>query len=166
MDFDDICAVLRIKVWKALEAYDPDRWADRDGYVFMCVRNQGKDLVKRRTPEHIARDALYIEDVAPVHHDSPRENNNGIRDAFELRYLSMNGEAFDKVIEEPLRLPNTLTTNERRVLMLLYLEHRQAEIAPILGLTPSKVKACVKGIREKMADWMPEESADRQPSAV
>lgn len=154
MDFDDICQVLRIKVWKALEVYDPTRWADRDRYVFMCVRNQGKDLVKRRTPDHIARDSLMIEDVAPT------VNGNGaIRDAFELRYLSSDEEqSYMDVLEEPPMIPSTLTSNERRVLKLLYHEFRQAEMAPILKLSPSQVKGCVKGIRAKMADWAPDEA--------
>jgi RNA polymerase sigma factor (sigma-70 family) len=158
MDFDDICQVLRVAVWKALSAFD-ERKATQPihGYVFMCVRNRAKDLVKYRTPEHMARDPLLIEDVAPT------VNGNGvIRDAFELRYLSADEEqAFMSVLEEPPLVPSTLTSNERRVLKLMYHDYRQVEIAPILDLSPDQVKAAVKGIREKMADWCPEE-----PTAV
>ena len=52
MDFDDICSVLRIKVWQALVKFDPAKCrTNEEGFVFMCVRNRCKDLVKRQKPE-------------------------------------------------------------------------------------------------------------------
>lgn len=157
MDFEDICAVLRIKIWKALADYDPAKKPNRDKYVFMCLTNHVKDLlkIKSRHPE-----ALYVEDVAPT------VNGNGaIRDAFELRYLSADEDnAFMAVLDEPPNLPNTLTQNERHVLVLMYHEYKLVEIGPVLGLSLSQVKSCAKGLREKMADWEP--SAPQQPVAA
>lgn len=150
MDFEDICQVLRIAVWRALESFDGAKATQPlEGYVFMCVRNQAKDLVKRRNNGRF--DSLSIEDVAPT------VNGNGaIRDAFELRYMSHDEEqALMEVLEEPPLVPSTLTHNERRVLTLMYHRYRQVEIGPLLGLTSSQVKSAVKAIREKMADWHP-----------
>lgn len=152
MDFDDICQVFRIKVWKALEAYDPTRCrTSLEKWVFLCVRNEGKDLVKRRHPEF---DALHIEDVAPVRDIATSMPSP--RDAFEMRYLSADEDsAFEAVLNDKPHVPNTLNHNERRVLILMYNEYRQAEIGPKLNLSPGQVKTAVKGIRAKMADWCP-----------
>lgn len=166
MDFDDICQVLRVAVWRALGAFDEDRLVGKKArpheegdhacrcprclYVFMCVRNQGKDLVKRgRESRDI--NGLHIEDVAPA-----INGNGAIRDAFELRYLSADDEqVFMAVLGDPPIVPSTLSSDERRVLKLMFNDYRQAEIAPILRLSQSQVKTAVKGIRAKMADWRP-----------
>lgn len=176
MDFEDICQVLRVRVWKALEAFDERRLvgkakACREGdhscrcprcrFVFMCVRNQGKDLVKRGRDSRTIND-LHIEDVAPT------INGNGAdRDAFELRYLSTDDEqVFMSVLEEPPIVPSTLSLDERRVLKMLFNDYRQAEIAPILRLSQSQVKTAVKGIRAKMADWCPSATETPVPLAA
>ena len=48
-EYEDIVSVLRIKVWRALCAFDPARSSmPVQRYVFSCVKNQAKDLVKKR----------------------------------------------------------------------------------------------------------------------
>jgi RNA polymerase sigma factor (sigma-70 family) len=87
-DYEDIVQVLRIKVWQAIRAYNPQKAKQPiDGFVFQCVVNRCKDLLRKKK-----RDELYIEDVAPnaniVLAGSGGESTGDPRDAFEARYLS------------------------------------------------------------------------------
>lgn len=159
MDFEDICQVLRIKVWKALEAYDPARCnKDRRSFVFMCVRNQGKDLVKRRAEDR-ELNSLHIEDVAPT------VNGNGaVRDRFEMRYLqSAEDVALRSALEEAPLIPSTLSTNERRVLAYLYVGYGPTEIVADSGLSKPVVTRAIRAIREKMSDWKPTTDRESTP---
>lgn len=156
-DFDDLCQIFRVKVWKALLAWDPTHprikkkikggeteQEARDAFVFMCVVNQGKDLVKRRKPEH---DPLFIEDFAS-------EESNG-QDRFESRYLSADDEeVFEQVVGDRMDLPE-LTDDERQVLTCMYLRYSQPEIAKRLGMKPKKVSAAVKAIKTKLSHLNP-----------
>lgn len=147
-DFEDICSILRIKVWRALLAYSAtrDRGKGRDSYVFSCVVNQIKDLKKRNR-----RDWLFIEDVAP-HNAS---GNGVVRDAFEMRYLEMTPEQAFQAIEDDFTLPSTLTETERQVTALLYLDFDYTEISDTVGITRREVSTSVRAIKDKMADWRP-----------
>lgn len=162
-DFEDVCQVLRVKIWKALLAFEPDRYPRgrlgkaRDSFIFGCVRNAVKDLVKRQREQ-----ALFIEDVAPspsvTHQVGGRTagHESGPRDAFELRYLSApSEESFGSIDEGHLVLPNTLTSDERRVLLHMYIGFSQTETAEELGIDRQKVISIVRLIRRKMADWRP-----------
>lgn len=167
-DFDDLCQIFRVKIWKALLAWDPrnpkvlERMRKegkteeelRDLYVFMCVRNQGKDLVKRRKPE---RDPLFIEDFA---HQSERSvNGNGresnMRDVFDARYLALAEEEVFGHMDGDVLLPGDLTPDERRVLVCMYLDYTQPETALRLGLPSKKVSAAVRSIKTKMKELAP-----------
>ncbi len=169
-DYDDICQIFRVKVWKALLAWDPrdprilkkiatgmSEDELRDRFVFMCLRNQGKDLVKRRKPE---TDPLFIEDwaggaVSSGQWENQREDGNR-RDRFESRYLCVGEEeVFGEIEGEDIILPPDLTADERRVLVCMYLDYTQAETALRLGLTAKKVGAAVKGIRRKLGHLNP-----------
>jgi len=144
-DFDDICQLLRIKVWRALVAFDPTKARQtRDQYVFMCLRNRVKDLVKK-----VRRNELYIEDVAPINGDE-----NELRDWFEARYLIVAEADVFGELDKPL-IPSTLTEGERRIVAYLYLDYSQVEIAEAEEMSVKEVATQVGGIREKMADWHP-----------
>jgi len=174
-DFDDICQIFRVKVWKALQAWDPNnptirrKIAEgkteielRDRFVFMCVRNQGKDLVKRRKPE---TDPLFIEDFAQNERNGAHGEGAGSasRDRFESRYLcAEEDEVFGEIDGEDILLPSSLTSDERRVLACMYLHYSQPEIALRLGLKPKKVSAAVKAIREKLSDLKPTMEPDME----
>jgi RNA polymerase sigma factor (sigma-70 family) len=145
--------VRRVKVWRALVAYDPEKsTAGQRSFVFSCVRNQAKDLVKRAR-----RDWTYIEDVAPS------INGNGhLRDQFESRYLVEEAEQVYGAIEDDLPLiPNTLTAQEREIIALLYIDFDYGEIATALDLERKKVATAVRGIREKLADWRPNATPEK-----
>lgn len=115
----------------------------------MCVRDQAKDVATKRR-----RSESYIEDLA-----TPSENgnsNSSRRDIFEGRYLSEDhDEVYGEAEDEPPLIPNTLTERERHVLVLLYRQHKQTEIAVQLGLTKREVESVVRQIRTKLQDWRP-----------
>jgi hypothetical protein len=61
-------------------------------------------------------------------------------------------------------LPATLTGDERQVVVLLYLDFSQAEIARLLGVRPRDIGVRVASVREKMADWRPDATSMSQPT--
>lgn len=153
-DMEDIQQLLRIKVWQALVAFDRTRWrlpggeADaRKRYVFSCVSNRVKDMLKAQYRRNDARGGaqLYTEDVAA---SSP--------DRFELLYLRLDVEvAYAAAEDDGLRLPSTLNEFEVRVVHLLLLDLSQAEAARVLGVTRGKVRTAHAAVKIKMADWAP-----------
>jgi hypothetical protein len=86
LPLEDIKQVLAIKAWRALVAYDPRRarGLSRRKYVFMCARDQAKDLAGRRK-----RHELFIEDLATQDASNERLPS---RDSFDSRYLSSSHE--------------------------------------------------------------------------
>jgi RNA polymerase sigma factor (sigma-70 family) len=167
-DFDDVCQFLRFKVWKALLSADIARlkqkaltskytWVQlRDRYVFSCIANAVKDLLKKKK-----HNLLFIEDIAPTNLTDGGAGHWGgysatMRDSFEQRYLSTNGEVFSGVEDECVLIPSTLSKLEKDVLLLMYLDFKPAEIAEQTHVPKKEVSATMKTIREKMADWAPE----------
>lgn len=145
MDYDDIVQVLRIKVWRALEAHDPAKVKTQtlERFVFMCVKNQCKDLVRRRS-----RGEVFLEDLIPDdHEDSPVE--------WMLQLAVDHEQTFSGVEDRELLIPCTLSDLERRIIGWLYLDRTQKEVAGILELTRAEMERAVKVIRQKMADWEP-----------
>lgn len=154
MDYDDICQRLRIKAWKAMQAYNGKR--DRndigvDRFVYACLQGEKKDLLKR-----VKRNDAYIEDIAPEGEEG-YENGHVTRYNFEARYL-MEGrdQAFRAVEEELPLIPSTLSRLERQIIHFLYLDYDYGEISSLLGIPRKEVAPLVRRIREKMADWMPD----------
>jgi RNA polymerase sigma factor (sigma-70 family) len=148
-EMEDIQQLLRIKVWQALRAFDPRRATQpREGFVFSCVRNRVKDMLKAQYRLNSARESgapIYVEDMAAA---SP--------DRFERDHLSVDGEVvFAAAEDEGYRLPSTLTELEVHVVHLLLLNFNQTESAAILGVTRQKVRVAHLTVQEKMADWRP-----------
>lgn len=156
MEYDDICQRFRIKAWYALQNYNVNR--DRvgvDRFVFACIQNEKKDLLKR-----VKRNEALIEDLAPSGDDG-YGNGSITRSEFEARYLQETGEqAFHSVEEELPFLPSTLSTLERQVVHFLYLAFDYDEISATLGIPRKEVAPVIRGIREKMADWKPNSKSD------
>lgn len=151
LDRDDVMQRLRIKVWKGLKSYDPTRATQSiEGYVFSCITNEKKDIFKAKR----TRD-LFIEDTAPA------AEHPEVRDAFELRYLSVDAEQLFEHVEG-LVLPSTLTSVERQIVGLLYEEWTQTVIRDMLDLSKRALYDLLASIREKMADWRPTGS-EREP---
>lgn len=139
-DLDDIRQQYRIKVWTALVAYDPERCrTDVDRFVFFCLKNAEKDMLKRRR-----RPEVSLETADP-------SERQGAVDA-EVVYAQVEAE-------QPL-LPSTLSGLEVRAVVLLYRGYRQTEAARRLGIDARAMKRTVRSIRDKMADWKPDSSPD------
>lgn len=144
LELDDIRAIYRVKAWRALESFDPRRsHLPVERYVFSCLKNAEKDLLKRRR-----RDEAFIADLEA----SPR---------FEARYQAADHETvyFD-VEDESGLVPNTLTEVELRVVLLLYSDYRQTEVARRLGMEKPEMDRLMRSIREKMSDWRPAARVD------
>lgn len=149
IDLDELRQVFRIKVWRALESFDPTRSVmSQDRYVFSCLVNQGKDLLRKKK-----RGTVYIEDVAPTRQDS---EFGGLRDRFEEKYQSVTAEEVYGLIDRQEGfLPNTLSSVEERVVCLLWANYGKGEIASALSLTRKDMADAMDGIRTKMSDWRP-----------
>lgn len=172
-DLDDIRQFYRVKAWRALESFDGSlsrsptlscRRPCADGdrcprckYVFMCLKNGEKDLLKKKR-----HNLAFIEDQAPTlsasDGDGQRQSN-----WFEARFLSTDHEGVYGGIDEgkPL-LPNTLTGLEVEVIVLLYRGYRQSEIAREMVLGKGEIERTMVAIRTKMMDWRPPSAEDGQ----
>lgn len=165
-DLDDIRQFYRLKAWAALRSFDADKaqstcsvcrepCADGDRcprckYVFICLKNAEKDMLKKRRRGHV-----FIEDQAPT---VDRYDGDGQRRSnwFEERFLSTDhDEVYGRVDDGQPLLPNTLSDLEVRVVVALYRGYRQSEIARSMPLAKGELDRLMVSIREKMADWRP-----------
>lgn len=152
-ELEDVQQLLRLKVWRALCSFDPAKYsgpretAERR-YVFTCVRNGVKDLLKEQA-RRIKRERgtpLFIEDVS------------GEGDGFEHRHgMAVDAELIFAVVEEEnIELPSTLTELERQVVGLLLIGYeRQTEMARELGVSRQRVRSAHASVKVKMEDWRP-----------
>jgi RNA polymerase sigma factor (sigma-70 family) len=154
-DYEDICQILRMKIWRALGTFDPSRSSMQvKNYVFGCMRNQCKDLVRKKK-----RNEAFMEDYR---HAGATTDTGGRRkssaDAFDARYLSTgHEEAFRDVEEEALPLiPTTLSQVEREIALLLFYDFSPLEIGRRMGLRRGQVNGSIEAIQVKMSDWRPD----------
>lgn len=148
-DFDDICQVLRIKVWRALIAWDPARAPKlvakhgvdiaRDRSIFAWVKNQQMDIIKKKRRHEVSIEGLSLSETQA---------------GFE-HLASTPDEVYAQVEAELPVIPSTLTDMELRVVCLLYAEYSQSEVAASLGIPKREVERIVRSIRAKMADSDP-----------
>jgi RNA polymerase sigma factor (sigma-70 family) len=170
-EFEDIQQIFRLKVARALEAFDPSRSRlSRDNYVFGCLTNQKTDLLRRRRHNH-----LHIEDLRETSRtmgsrDIEFASGNDRSSRFEGRYLSC--EDPDPLELDDALVPSTITRLERQVLVRLYArvwvnfdadgkaakDNRAAvlrEVGEEFGLTRTQVASIMESIETKFADWRP-----------
>jgi DNA-directed RNA polymerase specialized sigma24 family protein len=147
-DYDDVLFVPHVEVWRSLVAYDPARSKlPVQRYVFSCVTNQVKDLLKRKR-----RHEVYIEDMTVTMRDGDE-----LGDSFTEEYLSVSHDDVYADVERelPPTIPDTLTRLEREVVVRLYIEPNHRKIAVELSLTRAEVDGTVESICTKMAEWSP-----------
>lgn len=158
MEQEDVEQILRLKLWRALRAFKPDRIRKRgetrieaeNRYVFMCLTDQGKDLRKRKRTND-----LHLEDLAPADMDGPSSGVQS-RDRFEQRYLSSSEDSvYGHIEDEGLVLPSTLNELEVQVVVLLTGDWKQAEVARRLSIERREMEKVMRSIRLKLADWKP-----------
>lgn len=147
-DLEDIQQLLRIKVWQARLAFNASRSSQtEEKFVFSCVVNRVKDMLKQQTRLNDRRQGrmLFTEEAA-----------EGNPDRFEREHFGVDDEIVYAVVEEEkIQLPSTLTSFERSVVVLLLLDLNQTEIAAVLCVTRAKVRTAHASVRLKMADWQP-----------
>lgn len=158
-DLEDIAQALRLKVWQARRSYDPARATQtEEGYVFSCVVNRVKDMLKVQARLNKRRNgaALYLEDCAA---SNPA--------AFEAEHFSTHEDVVVEAVAaaDNYELPSTLTVDERSVVVLLLLDLKQTEIAIVLGVSRGRVRATHTAVREKLADWSPSDPGQGQGQA-
>jgi RNA polymerase sigma factor (sigma-70 family) len=146
-DYDDVLAVLRVKVWRSLAAYDPSRSRlPVERYVFSCVANQVKDLLKRKR-----RTEVYISDMSRT-----TVSGEELGDAFAQDYMSVgHDQVYADVEAELFEIPDTLTELEREIVVRLYLDSNHRRIAVELSLTRKEMDETVESIRLKLAERFP-----------
>lgn len=158
MEREDVQQILRIKLYRALLSFSPEKIRKRGEtvanarkrFVFMCLTDQSKDLRKRK---RLTEDSL--EGLAPADMDGATSGVQS-RDRFELRYLSSShDEVYGTVEDDVLVLPATLSELERRVVAGLMGDYKQAEVARQLGLEKREMEKVMRSIRLKLADWKP-----------
>ncbi len=114
--------------------------------MFSCVKNQEKDLLKRRR-----RGEVFFADVLG---DAPSGEEHV--DRFEGRYLAVDADVVYEEVERELPLiPSTLSELERDVVALLYVDFTRREVQRRLGLSRPELERVTRSIRTKMADWRP-----------
>lgn len=152
LEMDDIRQRMRIKAWRALSTYDPAKAKQSvAAYVFQCVKNEQKDIVKQKR-----RHELHIEGL------KGDDEDDNVR-KFEGRYMSITAEeTFAEVEEEQPELPSTLTELERQVIHMLCEGWLQTEIRSHFSLSVRSLYSLLASIRVKMADWRPS-SSERAP---
>lgn len=171
IEIEDAQQRLRIKAWRALKAFDPARCrTTRAKYVFMCVKDEKKDLLKKKR-----RFELHIEDQVQRVSKSGTSEDQFTGDRFHEQYLSAtHDDVFGEVEDDDLLIPSTVTAFEKRVLLLLYTgDYKQREIAAELlplqyeldeEAAKREVERAIRALRDKFADWRP--SSDNPMPAV
>lgn len=151
---EDIEQRLRIKVWRALATYNPKWGRAEDQYVLGCVFNEKKDILDLKRRGEIGLDSL----LRPVDRTLSGDSA-GRMDGFEEKHLAIAADSiYGHIEEDDFRLPSTLTGLEQRVVVLLYVQRYQTEIAIELGLSKGEMERTMRSIREKLADWRPSEA--------
>lgn len=151
---EDIEQRLRIKVWRALDTWSPAWNRPVDKYVVNCVFNEKKDILDLKRRGEIALDSILLAPGEGGDHSKPSQ--------YEQERLAVSAEqVFASVEEDDLQLPSTLTSLELRVVLLLYVQRYQTEIAIELGLSKGEMERTMRSIRAKLADWRPS-AAERE----
>lgn len=165
IDVEDIEQRLRLKVWRALGYYDPAKCrTNQRRYVFMCVTDEKKDILRMRR-----RGDVLIDDLAPAAVDVVGGSHFKSEDWLEQKLgLVEHQEAVYGMVdnqqsgltelvpgEEGVVIPSTLTDLEVEVVRLLFCDFKQSEAARHLGLEKRQIDKLVQSIRTKMADWRP-----------
>lgn len=159
-DYEDICQILRVKAWRALNTYDPARSKlPVERYVFSCLRNQVKDLLKKKRREELFINDMGYADASPdsaITGSHTQGTTGETHHHFEARYLSIDEEAgLSGLLDDLPTIPSTLSAKEKDVLALVYYGYSHTEIAVRLEISKREIASAMREIKVKMADWKP-----------
>lgn len=144
MDPEDVAQLLRLKVWKAIVAFDAThrRGLPLRRFVFMCLQDMRKDLEKR--PRR------YTASIDEIRDRRYGNSEAAVADWFDSRYLSVEAEQVFAEVEDIAELPADLTDTERQ-LVALRLEGRMLlDIDRELGLSRAQRERVMRELREKL----------------
>ncbi len=154
MEREDVEQILRAKVVEALNRFDPKQGLAQKNYVFGCVLNQMRDLLRKKP-----RFDVSIHQFEDSHtRDSGEHGQPRVGRARELKIglVETEEEAFAEVLnDEPVHLPNTLTGDEHRMATLLSEGATPTEVMEELGLNIWVWSRNLKSLKLKLADWNP-----------
>lgn len=157
VEIDDFTQILRIRVWRAIEAYDGERSSmTLRKFVFGCLTNQVKDVLKARSKVEALRShrpgEIRLDELTPRSgYDSPLERpDGGDSSKNALRFLSTDDEDAQDALDGP-DLPSSLTKDERIVALMLIEDYTYPLIAKQLGCSLVSVRSHISQIRLKMA---------------
>jgi DNA-directed RNA polymerase specialized sigma24 family protein len=116
---DDIAQELRIKIFRALQNYDPEYGMKEKNFVFMAMTNRVKDLTMKTKRREQREVSLNEEDMSKAH-----------------------------ISSDPYRLPLAFTDTHNRISVMMLQGFSKVEIRNHLGLTTSKFDVQIKKMRE------------------
>lgn len=142
----DLAQELRVRVWRAIQSWDGDRFPSLERYVFIAVTNKIKDFKRDAAREKARRERegvsfVHIEDMAPGQ--------------FEGHYHTGRERVYGRIDGEMFVLPSTVTETEATIALLLVQEVSRLEIAIRLDLSDGEITAAVRHLQIKLADWRP-----------
>jgi hypothetical protein len=156
IDVDDIRSMLRVKVWRTLLKFDASHESGlaRDNFVFGCLCNYKKDLLKRPR-----RFESSVEAMRAKYHGAFGSRGEAVErdgsNSFDLRYLSVDEDQVYAGVGDDMPLPSTLTDLERHVVLMMYGDFTMREIDLATGFSRGKREQVVRSIRTKYLDWRP-----------
>lgn len=152
-EFEDLQQIFRMKLVKALRAYNPRRSRlARDAFIFGAIANQKKDMLKRKR-----RNEGSVEELADAYSTEDRF-------ALEHGLVTSPDEIYAAIEDDDLMLPSTLSAIERQIVVRLYAGRMQIEAAAELGLTKGETERAMRSIRVKLADWRPSGEREHVPT--
>jgi DNA-directed RNA polymerase specialized sigma24 family protein len=147
LEIDDMKQELRLKVVKALRAYDSERSKQTErAFVYSCVANLVKDFKRDAARRSGRLDFTYIDGFGLA----------GVADLFEFRHTcASHDEIFGMVEEGTFVMPATVTSREEEIIYLLVIGYTGTEIADRLDVDYAIVENTMRMLRRKLADWRP-----------
>jgi RNA polymerase sigma factor (sigma-70 family) len=154
---DDLAQELRVRVWRAIVTYDATKSPlSLERYVFQAVTNKIKDYKRdaaraKRREDDDGMTLLHIEDIRLAWHSQE------VFDGFF--HFVTHDEVYGSVDEGHFVLPATVTGREADVLVLLMMGMNKRQVAERLTLARADVDRAVGSLRDKLADWKPDDSS-------
>lgn len=150
MEEEDLRQELRVKVWWAMERYDPSRTrVGLKNFVYGCVANKIKDYKR-----NAARRAAYGLEFSHIEDHTSGETPT--LDSFTGHYMSVGHDnVYGRIDEGLLTLPATVTQTEAQIVVLLMFGMTNTEIMVRMALPRPGVETAIASVRVKMADWHP-----------
>lgn len=151
---EDIEQELRMKVWKALERFDPTRGYPERNHVFGYVRNRVKDLIDKKHREHLEVAVNF----------TSCERTEFLESAMESVVRSKLFEESEKAIRENTDLLTGLRRGDQVVAILMTQGFNIKEMSEELCTSTLNVRRCLGRIRAHIRGVLDERERSQRPS--